>query len=175
MRTRFCFRFLSPSECDRTVELGRAQGLVRAETQNGITDYRGGYVASLARRRRNEWLYARAETFMRAYAADLGLEVTAMEQPLQYIEYPEKTEFGWHTDLEYTGTGERKVTLSVQLTPSREYEGGDLEMVGERRCIWQRSRGFAVAFPAFLGHRITPLTRGTRAALVGWLHGPPLR
>jgi PKHD-type hydroxylase len=147
----------------------------RAETQYGISDYRGGYVASIRRTRRSEWLYSRVDAFMRSYAVDVGLEVSAIVQPLQYTEYSEEAEFRWHTDLMYAGSSERKVTLSVQLTPAVEYEGGDLEVVGEAPCVWQRARGFAVAFPSFLGHRVTPLRRGTRHALVAWMHGPPLR
>jgi PKHD-type hydroxylase len=35
-----------------------------------------------------------------------------------------------------------------------------------------RTRGAFIAFPNFLLHRVTPVTRGTRWSLVAWIMGP---
>jgi PKHD-type hydroxylase len=32
-----------------------------------------------------------------------------------------------------------------------------------------------LVFPAFWLHRVTPTTKGTRQAIVGWVHGPSFR
>jgi PKHD-type hydroxylase len=34
-----------------------------------------------------------------------------------------------------------------------------------------RARGAIIVFPAFFAHRVTAVTKGTRLALVGWIHG----
>jgi predicted 2-oxoglutarate/Fe(II)-dependent dioxygenase YbiX len=36
-------------------------------------------------------------------------------------------------------------------------------------------QGSLVAFPSFMTHRVTPVTRGLRWSLVTWLEGPPFR
>ena len=33
--------------------------------------------------------------------------------------------------------------------------------------------GSIIVFPAFMEHRVTPVTRGTRYSLVTWFVGPP--
>ena len=38
-----------------------------------------------------------------------------------------------------------------------------------------RQQGTLIAFPSFLEHRVTPVTRGERFSLVAWMDGPPYR
>jgi PKHD-type hydroxylase len=96
----------------------------------------------------------------------------------QIARYSEKDRghYDWHIDL---GTGkfsQRKISLSVQLSASEAYEGGDLEfhLSGLDRQK-MRQQGALVAFPSFHEHRVTPVTRGERFSLVAWIHGPPYR
>jgi len=35
--------------------------------------------------------------------------------------------------------------------------------------------GNAVAFPAYIAHRVLPVSAGRRHALVAWIHGPGFR
>ncbi len=73
-----------------------------------------------------------------------------------------------HMDM-HPGSMQRKFALSVQLSDSDDYDGGDLEL----RC-WEelrtmpRLRGSVVAFPGWTPHRVTRLERGERWALVVW-------
>ena len=39
----------------------------------------------------------------------------------------------------------------------------------------ERTRGAMALFPSFLPHRVTPVTRGVRYSLVGWVCGKPWR
>jgi len=95
--------------------------------------------------------------------------------PLQYTVYHAGDEFGWHTD---TGAGlhSRKLTVSLQLSDPSEYEGCDLQLrVGEEIQEAPRERGTISIFPSFVLHRVTPLTKGVRRALIGWIAGPQFR
>jgi predicted 2-oxoglutarate/Fe(II)-dependent dioxygenase YbiX len=57
-----------------------------------------------------------------------------------------------------------------------DYEGGDLElMYGNQPQTMDKARGAFIAFPSFLLHRVTPVTRGTRWSLVAWILGPRWR
>lgn len=77
----------------------------------------------------------------------------------------------WHTDL-FAEASTRKLSFTVQL--SEDYTGGALWMQ-EHTAPASRQRGDIVLFPAFLPHRVEPVTAGERLALVGWMHGPPFR
>ena len=78
----------------------------------------------------------------------------------------------WHIDIGHSVNGSRKLGFTVQLSGSSEYDGGDLEFLNaeyDRDVV--RQRGTMILFPAYFAHRVTPVTRGERLALVGWLHG----
>jgi PKHD-type hydroxylase len=76
------------------------------------------------------------------------------------------------------GTGamsQRKLSLTLQLSPPEAYEGGGLEFFGAGELSVSRLQGTLIAFPSFLHHRVTPITRGKRESLVMWWHGPAFR
>lgn len=77
------------------------------------------------------------------------------------------------------GAGEishRKLSISVQLSGSEEYEGGDLQfMINQNTVSVPRTKGTVVIFPSFILHRVTPITQGLRQSVVAWLAGPPYR
>ena len=79
--------------------------------------------------------------------------------------------YDWHTD--FAGYRPlRKLSVSIQLSRSDDYEGGDLELQHlPRPTKLDRSRGSFIVFPSFTLHRVAPVTRGTRWSLVAWILG----
>ena len=72
----------------------------------------------------------------------------------------------------------RKLSLTINLSDPKSYEGGDFEMEvrGDIEVITDgREQGSMILFPSFVPHRVTPVTRGTRYSLVIWLLGRPFR
>jgi alkylated DNA repair dioxygenase AlkB len=94
---------------------------------------------------------------------------------LSYIEYhaddnsPGK--YDKHTDGVIHMT--RKLSFSLFLSDPDEYEGGDLiiHTVNGLHKI-PKKKGLIVFFPAYAEHEVTPVTKGVRKSLVGWIHGP---
>jgi len=81
-----------------------------------------------------------------------------------------------HLDIGKTfPTSNRKLSYSVHLNYG-EYEGGELEF-----RPWEDwtplsiegklQKGMMVLFPSYLLHRVTPVTKGIRYSLTGWVHG----
>ena len=70
----------------------------------------------------------------------------------------------------------RKISYSILLNDPSEYEGGELHIWdghGEGdTLIKDLKAGYLVAFPSFLLHEVTPVTKGTRKSLVCWARGP---
>ena len=113
----------------------------------------------------------------RANALAFALDLTTINRAPQYVEYrPGWGHFDWHNDYSH-GTGEapRKVTIIIQLSPPDAYEGGRLELFGNGVEALPDALGTVIAFPSILPHRVTPVTRGCRRALVSWIAGPRLR
>jgi PKHD-type hydroxylase len=98
----------------------------------------------------------------------------------QYAVYQGCGHFDWHKDYgrDPAGPGQepRKLTLSLQLSDSCDYDGCDLEVrAGNAIDVAPREKGTLIAFPANVLHRVTPITRGVRKALVIWAVGPEFR
>ena len=90
-------------------------------------------------------------------------------------EYKEGTYYGWHVDNPTYQSGHapndyRTTKLSFTLFLNEDYEGGNLEIETEdgTKCI-KMSTGDAVFYPTDYLHRVTPVTKGTRIVVVGWL------
>ena len=82
--------------------------------------------------------------------------------------------FGWHFDCIPTQPT-RKLSYTIQLSDSNDYEGGDLEFFDggiNMKTPEFRQKGNIIVFPSYAWHHITPITKGIRYAMVGWIHGP---
>lgn len=70
----------------------------------------------------------------------------------------------------------RKLSFSVQLSPPDSYEGGDLIVHFDNASKpTDRDQGTITFFPSYALHEVTPVTKGTRHSLVGWVTGPAFK
>mgnify|MGYP003142479459 FL=1 len=91
------------------------------------------------------------------------------------MRYTKGGHYDWHVD---TGNSvcHRKLSFTIQLSDSKDYEGGDVEFIGSKVDTKAfRQKGMCIIYPSFLPHRVTKVTKGTRNAIVGWIHGPTFR
>ena len=130
------------------------------------------------------------------------LDLTRPEN-VQYTTYKQDDEYGFHTDghqdryaakhlvqksidpmpLNQTTNPllvglVRKLSITVNLSPPEDYEGGTLELLFHNQhhtFIERAPKGSAVIFPSFIHHMITPVTEGIRKSAVMWVNGPPIR
>ena len=103
-------------------------------------------------------------------------DIHNMPENIQYTEYygTNKGHYDWHMDIGTEGFMKfRKISITVQLSDSDEYEGGDLQIWpgGQNPYTAPRGKGNVVIFPSYLMHRVTPVTSGTRKSFVLWLGG----
>lgn len=95
---------------------------------------------------------------------------------IQYSEYDAKYKghFDWHEDVAEDGSKywyERKLSMSIQLSDFADYKGGNLEIRGSELGMESKQKGTMIVFPSTKFHRVTPVTDGTRKALVAWIEG----
>jgi PKHD-type hydroxylase len=106
-------------------------------------------------------------------------DIDIVTDPIHYVIYPENGgHLDWHMDIGAYGVNKRKLAMTVQLSDSSDYEGGDFEiwMGGKEGFITiPREKGDVVVFPTFCMHRVKPITRGQRKCLVFWTGGRPFR
>jgi len=125
------------------------------------------------------WLYEKMARYMfQVNREHFGYELSSLTQ-IQYAEYsPEyQGEFRDHVDWAPNVVQPRKLSMSIQLSEADAYEGGDLQLklTSDVPHAASRTKSDAIIFPSFVLHGVTPVTRGTRKALVIWADGPPFR
>lgn len=166
---------LTPKECDRVVALGESVETQAGSVERGPVDYRMSHIAWLAPGPATEWLYHRLAILFTEANRTYRLELRGFVDALQYTQYGPGQHFDWHLDLGPGSTSARKLSLSIQLSEPDDYGDGQLEFVGRPVGPEARQRGTAVIFPSYLGHRVSPVTSGTRRSLVAWAYGPAFR
>lgn len=125
-----------------------------------------------------EWLYCLIENEIKdANWFNYKFNLHAMEQ-IDFLEYHAGSEdhehgkYSQHVDGTLNTT--RKLTFSILLSDPSEFEGGDLLLYEDsnRPTMMPKKQGAITFFPSYLLHEVTPVTKGTRRALVSWIHGP---
>ena len=98
---------------------------------------------------------------------------------VQFIEYRynEKGHYDWHHDVNWNGRDgmDRKLSLTIQLSDSDDYVGGNFEFDEIKTNVDFKPQGTVIMFPSYLRHRVSPVTFGTRRSLVAWYYGPKWR
>jgi PKHD-type hydroxylase len=123
-----------------------------------------------------EWLYTKMlELAKIANDAIWQFDLISAPELIQYTEYydVEGGHYDWHQDIGPGYTSLRKVSITVQLSESDDYEGGDLQIWqgGQSIQIGPRGAGNVIIFPSYMMHRVTKVTKGTRRSFVLWVGG----
>ena len=143
------------------------------------------------------WIYDILNPFIHAANKQAGWNFQwDWNEPSQFTVYNKNQFYGWHCDqlsTPYNATNTefpqenfnnkyRKLSLTLQLTPSSEYKGGDFQFkwfdygkVKINQLKNGRELGTLIIFPSFLWHQVTPVTEGTRQSLVNWSIGKPFK
>lgn len=133
------------------------------------------------------WIYDHVLQFVNAANKQYWQFRIGELELFQYGVYHPGQFYSWHVDQfsepykpPHPDAGmTRKISITVQLDDGNDYEGGDFEMreISDydkiQRVDGIRARGSLIVFPSFVMHRVTPVTKGTRRSLVGWILGPP--
>jgi len=170
----------SADECDRIIALGEdgephpAPVYGRAGEEAVDTAVRDVTTSYRARSDETAWVYERLDALSAEAATALGLPVGPISESIQILRYGPGGHFGlWHSDAGFDAHGARILSVSVELSERGDYEGGMLEIVpdtvGRPRTL---PRGGARFFPSRALHRVTPVARGVRHALVIWTGAP---
>ena len=173
----------TPEELDRITRTGDAlpqaqAGLMSdttADTRDKIRVTRTAWLDGIDE---NKWIYDRIQQItMTINAMAYRFDLSGFSERIQYSVYhgSEGGHYDWHVDHGPLVT-RRKLSLSLQLTDSSHYEGGDLQfLAGSNIESAPRDRGMLIAFPSYGVHRVAPVTAGTRKSLVIWITGPQFR
>lgn len=122
-----------------------------------------------------EWIFARVAAAVNQLNSEYFNFKLDKIECLQFSQYKSEEEGFYikHKDQLYSSPINRKISFSVQLSDTESYEGGNL-LLHLKNIPDQalRDQGSLTAFPSYTLHEVTPVTKGTRYSLVGWVLGP---
>lgn len=180
----FCYykEIFKPDECEKIIAL--AAEWKRSKTGNNLPDDVSLFTEdNPIRRSKNswfswsqetDWIYQRLMAFVHdANSVRYGFQLSGFLEDIQITKYEEGDYYGIHQDHGPGAMSNRKLSIVVQLTDPKEYEGGELELVSAG--LAPKEQGTIIIFPAFNPHQVLKLTKGTRYSLVAWIKGEPFR
>jgi PKHD-type hydroxylase len=176
----------SPEEMDRIEAFGdrlvaeRATllGVPEDAQTRDFDDVRITRAAWIAPNPETKWIYDRMQGVVRALnERAYQFDLRGFSENFQYTIYhgTEGGHYDWHVDQGPLHV-RRKLSLSLQVSHSSQYEGCDLQFhAGNKIETAPRERGTIIAFPSYVLHRVTPVVSGTRKSIVVWVTGPKFK
>lgn len=161
-----------------TVGFSAIPGVRESEyTHREAHGLRNCYVTYAPRTDENQWLHEKLEQAMlEANAKYWQCEITDFSQPIRMMTYEEGHHFGaLHQDFGPHETCFRKLTAILQVSSTRNYEGGEFEIPGEPTPPEAFNQGSVMIFPAYLVHRARQVTSGLRQTVIHRAIGPWFR
>jgi PKHD-type hydroxylase len=118
------------------------------------------------------WVFDRINARVDEYNAKYWYDIQPIRSG-QLTRYGVGQEYRNHVDIGAGPMSRRKISVSIELTDPESYEGGGLEVGGDRVEL---RRGDMALFSSMMLHRALPVTSGERWSLVCWILGEaPLR
>jgi PKHD-type hydroxylase len=167
----------TPEECAKIIEIGKSKETFQAKLGDDTIreDIRDSKI-SWIEPDDAEWIYERIESYVCSVNERLfHFDITGFTEGLQFTEYSAPGgHYTAHIDRMNIGGNVRKLSITIQLSNPADYDGGELEILTSLECpeIASKDQGTAFFFNSMLLHRVKPVTRGTRYALVMWITGP---
>ena len=165
-------------ECKKIVEICSKLELQKAVIDQGKLDerVRKSDIVFLPITDDTRWIFERCTHVVNIVNEKyFNYDLIAIKE-IQYTVYEDGGFYGKHVDTMYESYGTRKLSFSIQLTDPAEYEGGDLLLHYKAEpVIAKKEQGVMTAFHSQTLHEVTPVLKGKRIALVGWVIGPRFR
>lgn len=168
------FPLLTEEQCEEVLEkfLVEEPHVAKVDKGNKDPKKRETLIHPIPHTDESQWLYELlVDRVSRYNFVGYEFDIAGIYIDLQLLEYPEGGFYDWHLDI---GPGEaayRKLSVIVQLSDPKDYEGGEVIFnAGTERSL-PKDRGLIGVFPSYVLHKVTPITKGKRYALVCWCHG----
>jgi PKHD-type hydroxylase len=176
----------TPEECQQIIALGNSKIAEEASFIKNTSEGQEQLKADNIRDSDIVWLYA-ADNMSWAFSrlTDIitsinsqyfNFDLFGFVEGFQFTRYDAPAgNYGKHIDKVFQGPI-RKLSITIQLSDPDDYEGGDLLLhYGFDPITAPREQAKLVAFPSYMLHEVTPVTKGTRYSLVAWITGAPFK
>jgi len=162
----------SKEECQTIINIAKNKGLIKGTTK-GESDVRDSKISWLYHSDGIDWVFRRVtDITLNLNERFFKFDLFGINEGFQFTNYEAPSgKYGKHVDRAIN-MSVRKLSISIQLTNSEEYEGGELKLYdGEEETLMSKEQGTLIIFPSYVLHEVMPVTKGERNSLVTWVTG----
>jgi PKHD-type hydroxylase len=159
-------------ECEKIIQIAKDKGLIKGKTVNNSDD-RKSNISWLYPNDNMEWVYRKVtDIVLNLNSRFFCFDIFGINEGFQFTNYKAPSDkYGKHIDRALNCVV-RKLSVSIQLTDPKEYEGGELYLyAGDKGELMDKKQGTLIMFPSYTLHEVTPVTKGERNSLVTWVTG----
>ena len=168
----------TPEECEKIIEVGNQHikeeanvGQHQGRNDKKIRDSKISWISPTPH---TDWFFNKCvASILELNSKYFHFELTGLFEGLQFTRYEAPSgKYDKHVDRTFNSLI-RKLSFTVQLSDPKKEKGGFLNIYdGDVPNKTKKSQGLLIAFPSFMLHEVTKVTKGTRYSLVGWVGGP---
>jgi PKHD-type hydroxylase len=164
----------SKEECQTIINIAKDKGLIKGTTKEE-SDSRDSKVSWLYPVDNMDWVFRRVtDIVLNLNERFFKFDLFGLNEGFQFTNYEAPSgKYGKHVDRAIN-MPVRKLSISIQLTNSEEYEGGELKLYDgddEEGITMDKTQGTLIIFPSYVLHEVMPVTKGERNSLVTWVTG----
>jgi len=162
----------SKEECQTIINIAKDKGLIKGKTK-GESDVRDSKISWLYPVDKMDWVYRRVtDITLNLNERFFKFNLFGLNEGFQFTNYEAPSgKYGKHVDRGIN-IPVRKLSISIQLTNSSEYEGGELYLYDDDKgTLMSKEQGTLIIFPSYVLHEVMPVTKGERNSLVTWVTG----
>ena len=159
-------------ECKTIINIAKNKGLIKGTT-TGKTDARLSKISWLYSADDLGWVFKKiTDIVLNLNDRFFQFNIFGLNEGLQFTNYKAPSDkYKKHVDREVDSVI-RKLSLSIQLTDPKEYQGGELLLYENEKGIeMKKEQGTLILFPSYTLHEVKPVTKGERNSLVSWVTG----
>jgi PKHD-type hydroxylase len=160
-------------ECEKIIQIAKDKGLIKGKTM-GESDVRKSKVSWLYSCDDMEWVFRRVtDIILNLNERFFGFDIFGLNEGFQFTNYKAPGQINTENMLiEHIDFVVRKLSVSIQLTDPKEYEGGELYLYDDDKgTLMDKKQGTLILFPSYVLHEVMPVTKGERNSLVTWVTG----
>ena len=162
----------SKEECQTIINLAKNKGLIQGTTL-GESDVRDSKITWLYPVDDMGWVFRRiTDIVLNLNERFFMFDIFSINEGLQFTNYIAPSgKYGKHVDRSMD-MPVRKLSISIQLTDPKEYNGGELYLYNDDKgTVMDKTQGTLIMFPSYVLHEVMPITKGERNSLVTWVTG----
>jgi PKHD-type hydroxylase len=162
----------SKEECQTIVNIAKNKNFIKGKTTNK-SNVRKSNITWLNPADDMDWVFRKVtDIVLNLNEQFFKFNLFGINEGFQFTNYKAPSgKYGKHVDMSINIVV-RKLSISIQLTDPKKYEGGELCLYcSDEKIIMDKTQGTLILFPSYVLHEVMPVTKGERNSLVTWVTG----